>query len=62
MTSPIDMPPIRKALAFALIAAGVIVVLEFVGVGPMVRESGSAVSAQVKSLFTRLFSRPASGT
>lgn len=62
MNSPVEMPPVRKTLGIVLLVGAVIVVLEFAGVGPMVREAGTVVAMQVKNIFTRLFSKPASGT
>jgi hypothetical protein len=57
MKFPVDVPPVRKALGIALVAAVAYVIVEGTGIGAPARQMVSAATAQVKNLFSRLFAK-----
>jgi len=54
MRFPIDFPPAKKALGIAFVAVVAYVIVEGTGIGAAPKQLVSAVTAQVKSLFSRL--------
>lgn len=57
MKFPVDIPPVRKALGIAVVAAVAYVIVEGTGIGAPARQMVSAVTVQVKNLFSRLFAQ-----
>ncbi len=56
MKFPISFPPAKKALGIALVAVAAYVIVEGSGIGTAPKQFVGAVTSQVKSLFSRLFS------
>ena len=55
MKFPIDVPPVRKALGIALVAAVAYVIVEGTGIGAPARDFVSATTSQIKNFFSNLF-------
>ncbi len=54
MRFPIDFPPARKALGIAFVAVLAYVVVEGTGIGAAPKQLVSALTAQIKNLFSRI--------
>lgn len=58
----VEIPPVRKALGIALIAAVAYVIVEGTGIAAPAKQMVDGVTSQVKNFFARLFSASASGS
>jgi hypothetical protein len=54
MKFPIDFPPVRKAIGIAFVAVVAYVIVEGTGIGAAPKQLVSALTAQVKTLFSKL--------
>lgn len=58
----IEIPPVKKALGIALVAAVAYVLLEGVGIGAPARQLVGSATSQIKNFFTRLLQGKPSGS
>ena len=54
MKLPIDFPPARKALGIAFVAVVAYVIVEGTGIGAAPKQLVGALTAQIKTLFSKL--------
>ena len=54
MKSPIDFPPVKKALGIAVVAVAAYLIVEGTGVGAAPKQFIGAVTSQIKNFFAKL--------
>ena len=58
----VEIPPVRKAIGIALVAALAYVILEGTGLGAPARNFVGGVTSQAKNFFNRLFQKTPTGS